>query len=453
MFCFVLLLTAAVKKFPRKSRNQKGGSSQEEGKETMPSTTPTKSPKKTATKPKRQKKAKRDSLEGEQNGISLDESEKLGVGSRPSSAVVGSARAIEQDEELALSDTDLGNVKFKMSPSEAMLYLQSNSTSVSQLFKYDSVDSLHENSSLASPPNIEGIKIEGSDGHSYVRVVSGHSPDPTSAENAAAMRSGAQAGLNGCAQNPRREGSFRGKRGPEQAARAAMEVMKECGGEDPAEDVQLRLAGVPSKKPRAEAPGMSLASCGSVPLTLSNHTHSCLATRGSVSTPPLTPVSPVQPNLRYPHSQPSSRLNSPEPLATGSVMAPSGSTPHVPSLTNNRSAYTSPYVTPHGTPVHTPYQSPLPSPSHTPTLQHQYHGFPSMQQTSPSTSHYSSSSSAVPGGSFTGGGVDETLGGHGMGFNMAASSPSAFSSLNLPGFSTTRGGVIQLHQQHNPHGE
>lgn len=369
--------------------------------------------------------------------------------SQPSSTVIVSPiGTVNHDEELALSDTDLANVKFKLSPSEAMQYLQSASTSVSQLFKYDSVDSLPEKSSLASPPNVEKIKVEKSDGYNYVRVVSEHSPASTSSESAGVVRSGMQSGINGCAQrHPGREQMFRGKRGPDEAARAAMEAMTEGGGEDDSvEEAEMKFAGI--KKLRVEPPGM-VGVGGSVSSNMRNHTHSHIATRGSVTTPPLTPISPVHPNTMYSHSRPSSRLNSPEPSAGMGGVAPSGPVPPVPPLNNNRSTYASPYVTPHGTPGHTPYQSPLPSPLHTPTLQHQPHTFPSVPQTSPSSSHFSSPGPAVAGSNHMRSAMD---GGHERGFNVATSPPSALSSLSLPGFSTARGGVIQLHQQHSAPG-
>jgi len=169
--------------------------------------------------------------------------------------------------------------------------------------------------------------------------------------------------------------------------------------------------------------------------------------RGCVSSPPHTPISPTDPSMLGPGSHPSSRVNTPEPPTNNGLRSMGATLNSVPASNGgNRSAYNSPYVTPHGTPVHTPYQSPLPSP-HTPTLQHQFHTpFPPGHQANPPPASHPS----LPGASAIG---HLEVSSVRQDYHQTTSPPVVLNSLNLPGIGSGRGGVIQLHQQENAHGE
>ena len=455
-----------MKKFPRKPRNQKG--SPEDGKETAP-ISPTKAPKKTPTsagKSKRQKKHKKEAV-SVPNGSSC---EQLDEDAAEPSGELDSTVA-ERDEDLALSDTDLANVKFKISPSEAMLYLQSTSTSVSQLFKYDSLDSLHERASLASPltSSVENTWADGSNGgHPYLRVTAHQSPGvPASSslegsevastnQPVPSSSSSHVHGVNGC-DHCSRDPSYRGKRGPEEAARAAAREVRQGRGVPSDEELSDSIgggAGSAHSQKRMRTDGdVPLLSSGAPGPINRHHMHSRPRQQsGSVSTPPLTPnSSPAPPTILSPGSQPScsSRMTSPDPqhLAVQAANMPPLMAP--PSGHNNSTlaSYSSPYVTPQSTPVHTPYHSPQPSP-HTPSL-HQQHfqSLPASHHTSMGMPHLSSAPSPASwAGVVEGVNFDRSST---NGSAQATSPPSALSSLNLPGLSPGSSGVIQLHQQHN----
>ena len=446
-FLFVCFLATAVKKFPRKPRIPKAGL------EDSTEATPTSTLKRTPSKPKKQKKSKKGTLDdGFANGNSLDQFDLQDGLPHPASVLAASPGegGVEQEEELALSDTDLANVKFKMSPSEAMLYLQSASTSVSQLFKYDSVDSLHEKTSLASPSTISTVKVEGGSngGHSYLQVVSGHSPGSADGGSIKRKLVARKTGVNGCGHNKSKKRSFRGKRGPEESAKdlGGVEMLSEEEYDHAGriEDVNLVAA---AALPIATAVKRACTEIPSLVHPAGGKYHAQLtlpAGRGSVSSPPHTPISPTGASLLSPGSHPPSRVNTPEP-PTSSLRNMGGSSMLPANNGGNRSTYNSPYVTPHGTPVHTPYQSPLPSP-HTPTLQHQYHTpFPPGHQVNPPASHFSLPGAPVIGHSDMSSVRQDHL--------QTTSPPMVLNSLSLPGIGSGRGGVIQLHQKDNAHGE
>lgn len=242
-------------------------------------------------------------------------------------------------EELQLCDTDLANVKFKMSPSEAMQYLESASTTVPQLFKYDS---LRERSA----------QTPGKPQRENCSTAEGRAPSLT---NVPGVRH-AQAGGSDA------EGRGHSKRGVVRNARAGGSDAEECGHSKGGVVVKLS-----SEDGLEESQTLAKKVC----LKGAGLTNLARGGGGNLSTPPLTPITPSHPHSQPPsrhhspahlHSQPPSRQHSPEPVCT-----------------NNMSAYDSPYVTPHGTPTHTPLQSPLSSPtallSH-PGSYHHHHAHP-----------------------------------------------------------------------------
>lgn len=355
-----------------------------------------------------------------------------------------------QNQDLALSDTDLANVKFKLSASEAMLYLQSTSTTVSQLFKYDGQDGVHATDSASG---LECIGIEGSNGQSSNSILagSGLSPSPLALTSSMSVRGSGRAGMNGCSRNSRQE--LRGKRGPEEAARARKE-------EDEEEEKYMTL---PTKK-QLMASGEVGVAVGSGIMGRSHYSHARLPSRSSLSTPPLTPISPTL--SQHSHSRPSSGLNSPEPTSGETVVANAAAAAFTGvgngiSDSSNLTAYISPCGTPHSPPVHSPpHQSPLHSPPLTPYYQHHLLSAPHALPT-PTPHPHSVSTTATS--SVSGKVMPPTKNLHTGPLNMststqvrnylAASPPSALSSLNLPGFSTARGGFFQFQHRSNPVGE
>ncbi len=324
------------------------------------------------------------------------ESQQDGSTTAPSYLVVLSPRGLNsghhhqhhhQEEELKLSDTDLANVKFKMSPSEAMLYVQSASTSVPQLFKYDSLENINEKY-LGSPQEKVAMERGSVSASNNARVASPTGASIPTSSASVPTSSAVPVTTATSSGSARATNSFKagvdivsGKRGPRD------QYLEENGH-----------TAVTRKKQRVE------------PITLghyqasSSSSSSLRVPSSNLSTPPMTPHTPITPT--HPHSQASSRVNSPD------------------IHNNNLSAYNSPYVTPHGTPVHTPHQSPLPSPTkvlHPPNYHHPMsHGLPS--------SHQSSSPMSGSGGARIHPGDDQ---GNNPSYQMMGCSSS---TLRIPGY-------------------
>lgn len=354
---YMTLFISAVKRFPRKSRNA------EDGTKESPSQSTNRSSKRSLAKSKRAKSngrkdppesVKRESspLSSDVNGTEQERATNL------SESVIMSPRSQPHgvDNDLLLADTDLVNVRFKMSPSEAMMYLQSASTSMPQLFKYDSMDNIHEKTSvsLAQPQQeVNNSATEGSN-QSYsgtrlpslisVPILSSYTttnaPGASDRQTCAGSTTQKVSGSISNSNNGDADGCSHykggvvvpGKRGPTD------EVEREEGLP------HLMLAHRGKKQCMEGSMGGGMANLGQ------SHYHSSQRS-SSLSTPPITPLTPITPS--HPHgstsSQPSSRIQSPEPMCQGG---------------NTMSAYNSPYVTPHDTPAHTPQQSPLNSPTH-----------------------------------------------------------------------------------------
>lgn len=303
--------------------------------------------------------------------------------------------------ELRLSDTDLANVKFKMSPSEAMLYLQSTSTTVPQLFNYDSMENFHEKAA-ASPMHVRhgssSSSVEGSaPSHSGSITISIPIPSSTSMRNSiAASKNGDTDGRG----HQRVGVGMPGKRGP---------------AEDQEEGYRYVTVVPSGKKPCMGSP---------TGVAAQHPRSSQLPSTSSLSTPPITPLTPVSPP--YPHS------NQP---------------PHSPELmyvsNSNMSGYNSPYATPIGTPSHTPHQSPLNSPTQHMTCPSSYHlhGHASSHHLPPSSqgahSRGVASLSTSPRGE-----EDGAISYRGS-IPASGAPPSAIGHINLPGM----GVASQLHLQ------
>lgn len=317
----------SVKRFPRK-RNT-AGADQDEAKAALPKNRSTKK----ALKGKQihghsdRPTIKRESSPEHTNGVPPDISPNSDKGAvRAGGEKVSSPRGQRNTgEDLLLCDTDLANVKFKMSPSEAMLYMQSASASVPQLFKYDSLDSLNEKPVLSSAQNYnvatEGL-ISASQSNLTNDVRASHSMPEASTDLGPANRHtqfhATKSNAEGC-------GHFKGVTGV-QLKRGSTAEMEECA--------------TLGKKLRLEMAHLMQYQTSQFP-----------PSAVSVSSPPITPLTPLTPS--HLHSQPPSRTLTPEPLCTNSTM--------------------SAYVTPHATPSHTPHHSPLSSPTH---MSHpaSYHG-------------------------------------------------------------------------------
>ena len=425
-------MCAAVKRFPRTSRSNKA-KEQQEGRSQSPSQVTTKSTKKCA-KQKQNENSKEKHLLSKANrrssGSNLNEADGENNTPLPNVGVVplNSGSTIGQDEELALADTDLANVKFKLSPSEAMLYLQATATSVSQLFKYDGPDGSHSKTSAESPVGLETVGTDDI----YSREASNSgiggaslNRDPSVASGGAIMSVTEWPGTNGS--GLRHGGRLRGKRGPEEAAR----MMSEGEGE-------RFVPEAPSKKQLLMS-GDVVVSDGIAPTLHAHHLHTRrLPSRGSLSTPPLTPISP---------SHSSQFSHSPE-LAT---LETTTASPFVSEQFNNINrtfSYTPPCVTPNGTPMTTPYQSPLQSPVLNPTYYSHQHSLqpPHFHPTCNSAFLPDHSAASVTSVSSRPLDVCTTLEERSHG---PTSSLSALSSLNLLGHSTATEGLFQLQKQQN----
>ena len=338
---------------------------------------------------------------------------------------------LQDNGDLRLSDTDLANVKFKMSTSEAMLYLQSASTSVTQLFKYDSSENINEKTDggdSKSNPEIntnstERLNLSSSGTSSTVINVSRHVSSQAKNSNSSS-ENGCDLGKKGAVF----QGGKRGIRGEqEENVQCMLPGKKQCREEHEGGGgggITLMIPGGSNTQRINLSPNSSATSNGGSVTPGGNgsvlgqyHRSVQLSTGSSLSTPPITPLTPLTPTQS--HDQSSSRLNSPE-LEVVITNSNDGNN-------NNISTYNSPYVTPHGTPVHTPHQSPLSSPTRLP--------------------HPSTSYQFPPGFSKTGRGLGvpmetRSLAEEGMvsstsqarNFHFSTSSPSTLNSMNLTGF-------------------
>lgn len=383
-----------MKRFPRKSRNSEV--TQDETK-SSPSKSAGKSSKvKTKRARSNDHRDSPSSIKEEQSPL-LSDANGMVQSLSPSSdkgAVEGakklSPRAHKNSsEELELSDTDLANVKFRMSPSEAMLYLQSASTTVPQLFKYDSLDSLSVLTPVQTP---QENSIEGRTNVPSGRPV--HSGRPVISTGPSGRHSKADGSAGDSEDHSH---SFKRD--------AVVRVRLSAEDENPSLAKKLCVDGL-------EYWG----------------THPPPPPNGSLSTPPVTPLTPITPS--HPHSHPPSRHHSPH------SHPPSRHNTPEPMCANNLASYNSPYVTPHGTPAHTPLQSPISSPTLVSHPHHHLHAHPNPNSTlqggvpvnTPSSMHREK----LPGESWPQPG------------EFLTSSPSSMSHFNMAGVTS------QLHLQSTP---
>lgn len=240
------------------------------------------------------------------NGVTQGGSPSPDKGAVEEAKILNHGDRKEVSDELQLCDTDLENVKFKLSPSEAMLYLQSASTTVPQLFKYDSIESIHAKSTVQVSSTVTASE-EGHLSRSSVGV-------PVTEQSRRHARTD---GID-----PKGFGHVR-------------------------EGVVLKVRQSSDDDKAALAKRLCLDGEGLAHMT--QYWSSQLPPNGS--TPLLTPSTPS-----HPHSQPPSRHHSP---SCSHTQTPSQH--HSPDQMIVNNMY--PYVTPHGTPTNTPIQSPLSSPT------------------------------------------------------------------------------------------
>lgn len=301
-----------MKRFPRKTRSTEAN--QEESKGSSPKSMTGKNSK---LKGKRARsnghRGNQSPLPPDANGVTQGGSPNSDKGAAEEAKTLGRRDRKDIGDELQLCDTDLENVKFKLSPSEAMLYLQSASTTVPQLFKYDSMDGIHAKSAVQVHRDNSTASEEGNLSQSSVCAP-------------AVEQSGRHTLADGNDPRGCREGV----------------VLKVRQGSDDEPGGKAALA----KRLHLDKEGV---------VHLAQYRSSQLPPNGgSLSTPPLTPIA-----LSHPHSEPPSRHHSPSCLHS---QPPSHHSPDS-MIVGNDVCYASPYVTPHGTPTHTPIQSPLSSPT------------------------------------------------------------------------------------------
>ena len=305
----------------------------------------------------------------------------------------------KSDNELQIGDTDLAHLKFNVSPPEAMLYL--DSSTVPQLFNYDSLENIHEKSG-GSP--------------SKISVRSGGSNEDLSRSNSNPNLShSSSGGLSMLATAPTSSGNtieeltIMIKRAQAEGVHNPMyQQLGTLVGKHGFQSLSTSSGTLASKRQRLDSSSSAIALGSYHPV---QHNPASLS----------APHTPCAPNHHHPPSQPSSRLNSPEPGGIGSMYNSHNTTP-----------YHTPLATPHATPTHTPIHSPQPSPSH--TSHSRFHYNPTVAN-APALLH-------APGGSCVATSSNLAPPQQGM-LIAAASPPSAMNPLALPGFSPQNNILIQ----------
>ena len=425
-------LPTAVKKFPRKQRNSTSGEDSSGSRKSSKDGRQGKRTKSSSTSSK-------DSCIGSSTGS--NKSSSVAAMMSPSSKsmkeappttngndvrcvsgdTVLSPQSIKQESSLRLSETDLVHLKFNVSPPEAMMYLDSN-TSVPQLFSYGgSLENLNEQSSKGSPsklgavgggsnsdltrsssnPNLSrsgssSIATNASGGrmgmdigkvsasHSHANTTSNGSTTMTTA--GVSSRSSTVELLQGLIKHAqtteqnqnflhlpstvdslsmvgRGEGVARGGGGGKEEMAQNVHDHHHHHHVHPDQLSQnlLSLSGT-RKRQRLDSSSSAVVTGSRYPSGGSGGTTSLSAPHT-----PITPC-PAPPHLlpqAYPHahshSQPPSRGPSPEIQLGGG----GGGINHSSSVysSHNPTPYGTPHATPHATPTHTPMQSPLPSPN------------------------------------------------------------------------------------------